>query len=506
MTIGIPSSFRKLPLSGIDFGVWVAVLLPRLLYWRLTGVAYEDAYISLRYAENLARGVGLVYNPGEWVFGASTPLHVILLAAWARLGLPALPTAQTIGAIADALTATIWCRWLREAFPTPCPAGMFVALGALSPLLVEPAVSGMETPLVMFCFTLAIAAARRRRPASMGFALGLMALARPDALLAAAILLLLVAREWRPWWRSLAVMLLVLAPWLIGATLAYGTPLPHSIVAKDAAYRTHRPMQAWNLVHTLGSIAPIAGTPGQRAVNLLVFPLALVGAGWWWGVWGALGRAVPLTAIAYWAYLVLPGTLLFRWYFPPFLWLVYLLAAGGLGRFLARAWEEWRWLGRWIPIAVTVYALGWCAVAARDARRIALAEQEVRRGIGRLLAVIAPPDAVVATEPIGYVGYYSRRRILDEVGLVSPQMVPLVRAGAGWFAAMVDRFEPEWIVERPGFLLANRTINTGVAMFRTDRQRRDFHRRYEAVVQFASWRLTRRMFTPYHFIVYRRRP
>lgn len=34
----------------------------------------DDAYISFRYARNLARGVGLVYNPGTYVKGYSNTL------------------------------------------------------------------------------------------------------------------------------------------------------------------------------------------------------------------------------------------------------------------------------------------------------------------------------------------------------------------------------------------------------------------------------------------------
>ena len=47
----------------------------------------DDAYISFRYADNLARGLGLVYNPGERVEGYSNFLWTLLLAGGARLGL-----------------------------------------------------------------------------------------------------------------------------------------------------------------------------------------------------------------------------------------------------------------------------------------------------------------------------------------------------------------------------------------------------------------------------------
>lgn len=46
----------------------------------------DDAYISFRYARNLAEGHGLVWNAGERVEGFSNPLWVLLLAAGAGLG------------------------------------------------------------------------------------------------------------------------------------------------------------------------------------------------------------------------------------------------------------------------------------------------------------------------------------------------------------------------------------------------------------------------------------
>ena len=44
-------------------------------YW-----AYDDAYISYRYAQNLRDGHGMVYNRGEWVLGTTTPLYTAILA------------------------------------------------------------------------------------------------------------------------------------------------------------------------------------------------------------------------------------------------------------------------------------------------------------------------------------------------------------------------------------------------------------------------------------------
>ena len=68
----------------------VLVLLAGTLVHALYGYSHEDlsghatgsddAYISYRYARNLAAGDGLTFNPGERVEGYSNLLYVLLLA------------------------------------------------------------------------------------------------------------------------------------------------------------------------------------------------------------------------------------------------------------------------------------------------------------------------------------------------------------------------------------------------------------------------------------------
>src|SRR5436190_11033928 len=95
--------------------VGAAAIAARLWFLAFTRVTYEDVLISLRYAQNLAAGLGLVYNPGERVFGATTPLHVLLLAGLsaARLHDPLL-AAKLLSIAADGLTAAIWYRLIAR--------------------------------------------------------------------------------------------------------------------------------------------------------------------------------------------------------------------------------------------------------------------------------------------------------------------------------------------------------------------------------------------------------
>ena len=65
--------------------------------WRYFGYTSDDAYISYRYARNLADGAGLVWNPGEHVEGYSNFLWTVLLAASDKLGAAPVRTGRWLG-------------------------------------------------------------------------------------------------------------------------------------------------------------------------------------------------------------------------------------------------------------------------------------------------------------------------------------------------------------------------------------------------------------------------
>src|SRR5207302_4729112 len=86
-------------------GPAIVALCARLL----TGPhAIDDAYITFRYARNLAEGLGLVYNPGEWVLGTTAPLWAIVLAGGYKFGLTDLPWLGTgVSAVCVAASAAL---------------------------------------------------------------------------------------------------------------------------------------------------------------------------------------------------------------------------------------------------------------------------------------------------------------------------------------------------------------------------------------------------------------
>lgn len=524
-------SFRTIKIRATDVVVFLVVVAVRLGYFGLTHITYEDSLITLRYAQNLASGHGLVYNPGERLFGASTPLYVLLLSllCWLRASEPLL-AARLILVAADGLTAVLWCRLLgRETRSWHAPALFAVAFG-LSPFLVQNSVSGMETSLALLFLTAAFVADREDRVGLLGACLGLLALVRPDGLVAWVVILGVRAiRERRLPWRAALVAALVVLPWVLFAWVYFGTPVPNSLFAKAAAYNAHIQGIRRNLLYTLNQFAPVgAESLPHRLFNAVIAAFVPL------GVWSDAREhrrllGIPLFWLAWWAFLVLPRTLLFLWYYPPLTMTAYALAGLGFAfairrvpaAFRGRSTEPVEGVRRRSPhlgpdlaaAAVVVYlgiaALPWLWLTQARTAAVQAAEEQVRRPAGEWLARNSLEDATVAMEPIGYIGYYSRRRVLDEVGLVSPQMIPFTRAGAGWFGRAMRAFRPDYVVERPYFLQENLTINTHVPMFATDEDRAWFEANYVPVKEFPgrgrTLHLPDKLDRDYHFVIFQRR-
>jgi hypothetical protein len=506
---------RELPFpTAAAFLVFAVVAAVRLAYLAGTGITYEDSLITLRYAENMARGLGPVYNPGERVLGASTPFYMLLLAALAGLRLPdPLLVAKLLCVAADGLTAVLWVRFLCRETGAFWAGAFFAVAFSLSPFLVQNSVAGMEPSLALLFLTGAFVADRADRPALLGSCLGLLMLVRPDGILAALVILgVRAGRERRCPWRAAGAAALVLLPWFAFALSYYGTVVPNTVFAKAAAYNAHIQGIQRNLLYTLNQFAPWSSLRPEFLFNLAIAPLLLLGAA---DVLRHRRRllAIPLFWLAWWAYLVLPRTVLFLWYYPPMTSCAYVLAAIGFSvgmRRLAAAAGEGpvpRLAGAAVLLYLVACGVPWLLAKASRARVVQAAEDHVRQPLGRWLARNTPPAARIAMEPIGYIGYYSGRPVLDEIGLVSPAMIPFTRSGAGWFGRAMQALRPDYVVERPWYLERNRTIITGLPMFATDEDRAWFFANYQPVGEFPEGgplRLPDRLDRDYRFIVYRR--
>lgn len=386
----------------------------------------DDTFIFLRYADHLAGGAGLVFNPGERVEGYTSFLWVLWLALAASLHLPVLFVAQLSGVVLGAVTLLLSWRIALWFLPrTPWLALLVPACLATNRTFSVWAIEGMDVKLfgalVALCLLLWLHRldARGHRFPVTGLSLGLTALARPEGLLVAALLggaVLadpLQRRRIRAWLAEAAAFLLVVGSHLAFRLVYYGDLVPNTFHAKVAGLALQ---QGWHWL----VVAASANHVGPCA------PLVAIGA-WTLARGRRLAALTFLALLLGWlAYLVAIGGDYFEFRFLDAvlpLWALFAAAGiAGIGTLLERRAR----LRRAALASLAALALGCNALTLLDpfagAPGITTVEQEARftRGyveIGLWLARNLPPGESIALRPAGAIPYLSRAPTLDLLGL-----------------------------------------------------------------------------------------
>src|SRR5437879_1814998 len=171
----------------------LALILPAvvaLLARVLTGPhPIDDAYITFRYARNFAEGLGLVYNPGEWVLGTTAPLWAVALGGGYKLGFTDLPwLATSLSALCDAASAVLLVKFGLRMGWRPLGAALVGLAWALNPMSIAFATGGMETSVfvLLSLVVLGLAAHGTYLPLIAGLA-GVAVFVRPEGGLLAAV-------------------------------------------------------------------------------------------------------------------------------------------------------------------------------------------------------------------------------------------------------------------------------------------------------------------------------
>jgi arabinofuranosyltransferase len=204
----------------------------------------DDCFVSFRYARNLVRGLGLVYNAEERVEGFTNFLWTLIIAGGIRLNLDPVMFSTTLGIVFEALTICCyallsWC--LRSGNPRISLLLPFTAIAlALHRDFNAHATSGMETS--MFTFLIAVSAFAvlagdsRRSMVAAGVSLTLAMMTRPDGVifLVAVFIYLVITRRPLSWIVALLSPVVVLfVPYWIWRWQYYGFFFPNTFYAKS---------------------------------------------------------------------------------------------------------------------------------------------------------------------------------------------------------------------------------------------------------------------------------
>jgi hypothetical protein len=466
---------------------WSAWLLPcayvigvsALLYFLLLDWAYDDPFITYRYAQNLAHGSGFVYNLNELVLSTTTPLFTLLLA-FLSPAFPSIPhIANLIGAISLALGALfLWD--LAQIWGTP-EVGWAALL--LYPTLTLPATTvGSETPLyIALCLgTFTLYARQRYTPAAIAAALA--CLARPDGVLVVVVIaadFLLRSKPFSPRgagaphrekipWKAVLIFLCLFLSWYVFAWFYFGFPLPVTLAAKQ---------QQSTLVvsqHFLRGFLWILSwyiTGWQYWIEAI---LAVLGAVWLWVQARAWLLLLAWTGLYFAAYTLLQVPRYF-WYYAPlvpgFIALVGLGAAAVAHMVRHGSWnlarnnknqeiapgrpliaEEPKTRARLANIVTLTILVSITTAQVADLWK--MKENPDRRAaayraVGSWLRENTPADAVIGSLEVGVIGYYAERRMVDFAGLIQPEVaIQLGRSqsydeAAAW---TMENYRPDYVV------------------------------------------------------------
>jgi len=419
----------------------------------------DDAYISLRYAENLVRGHGLVWNVGERVEGYTNFLWTLLLAAGVAVGADADLWMKGLGAVSGLGLAVFLTEWGRRRFGTSVGvlAGLFLVCTLTFAVWCT---AGLETPLFgLFVFTGVACAsdtlARPSRRAAWAAAgcLALASLTRPEGVLFLAACggaCLLAA------WRRREPIAASMAPWLGAAFVVlvhfawrrtyYGAWLPNTFAAKvplsDLPALLPRGLHyAGTFVRELPwwALVPLAGLlsclPRARRSPRVLF-LAAIG----------LGTLVLPIAIGG------DGLTAHRFFFPALPFLCLALAGGAvmLAGMLAPTSRRARGAGLTALALLTMVGFLSSHIRGRTIFNVRRETEEVAawRAIGEWFGANVAADATIAVAVAGAIPRYSRLRAIDLLGLNDATIArtPVENPGEG--QAGHERSNARYVLDR----------------------------------------------------------
>ena len=418
--------------------IFAGAVLTRMLFFHLTGFVADDAFITFRYAENLAHGLGFVYNLGEPVLGTTTPLFTLILACLNILGLNVPSAALTVSLVCSGLTATVIYRFalhLRFTIMAWLPTVAYI----IWPRSLTVDTGGMETALFTLLITAAFYYQAKRLPINALALSTLSALTRPEGFFVVAILLAVnLYREPHRWRQYLVVTGLLLLPWLIFATIYFGSPIPNSAIAKAALYAKLGSFGIWEtLVYFMAWHTPF---------GWLMSLMALVG-GYWLNKKQNFGWPAIIFLAGLISFYCLSRARMFFWYIGPIYPLYFIFATAAVCWAVAR----FEWLRQKRTLVRNLTLIGLCLLLGFAWRtpvfyysRLQEAQMSAHYEVAVYLATQVADYELVAAEDIGYMGYYSKKRILDRDGLVSPEVIPYNRNEN--YLGLINDFKPEWVV------------------------------------------------------------
>jgi hypothetical protein len=462
---------------------WLPIAAMFLLFAVISfTVTTEDAYISFRYAENIAAGHGIVFNAGEErVEGYSNPLWVAILAITSKLGLYTVTTARCLGLLFGALTLLEIMLLLGLVSRDRTARAVLAAIVlATAPPYLFWSQTGLENGLFLYLLMLGwrLATAEDVEPDRFpysGIAFLLLAVTRPEGIMYAVIFgawkLVNLARsnkgkDIRRFLVWAAMIVIPFCAFLLWRHWVFDAWVPNTFFAKvnngmRANLRVGLRYLVGFLNHTLWTpvvvplvLAVLRGKPmdaAEKRVLLACIMIALGLAAFVLYVGGDIHPndrfGVPFILIASVAsFVMVPATGKGGWWKQPAIWIFAALVAGNLCYSFPPAYGIEPPMLR-PPNFLTANVA--CLVSGRMSpgdiwARFANPPVDALEFVGRDLKENPEMEGLLAADQCGKIPYFSELPTLDLLGLNNPKIAHIVHSVSTW-----DRYATEVLSGTP---------------------------------------------------------
>lgn len=416
----------------------VLILAGGILSYFNRNIHVDDALIYYRYIENFISGNGLVYNIGERFNGLTSPLYVYTSILISSVTGEVEVTQVIFNAVLMILTSLlIYKIFTKLKLQTQ---GFLISLIYITSKYFYT-VFGLETNLFVFISLLCIYFYIKQELTALSVCSGLLLITRGEGLFIIIILFVLLYRKHRNLlsYRFLILILLLPAISHIFSYYYYGELLPHTLSVKVGQGSSG----LWGKYSYLFGSTHLFGMFNNQAFYILfIFLAAAVGLiKHYRNIVVAILLLYTVLMTIFYLALNIPS---YHWYYSIHFLTLFVLCGFGLNEFIYYITGKFQ--NKTLRIVLLCLIFIYPVLTQLEIARLLQNEKphSQYKLTGEWFNKNTPENSVIAAVEIGHIGWYSKRYIVDILGLTNPQNAEFISTGQ--FSKWYDVYKPDYIV------------------------------------------------------------
>jgi len=379
---------------------------------------FDDGFIVYRYVENITSGLGWVYNPGEHYNASTSALNTILTSSLALLGASPLAAAHLLGGLGLWLMSiSVYAIFRRDA--THWFSAAVASVCCI--MMANNFTWGLESHLFFGLLSLYIAL--EVYGYTSWLLLGLLVWARPDAIILVGLRVALALWQRNIPAKGVAIVLLTIAPWALFSLWSFGNVFPATLQQKrwqgssgfwGAGWIFLQGLSGYIRGETFRHLSGVTWAPVLLTAPLVLLPQGLL--------YASLRRNPVTLLFLYVAAILSAYTALnvpnYHWYYVGVVLVIFVFAGFGALFVSERLPIKLPGFMNGAFVGLLLLGTGWAFLRAKS-DQLDLRTSVYRNLSDQILAKTPAGDSIAAVE-VGVVGYYSKRPMIDIVGLTTP--------------------------------------------------------------------------------------